>query len=88
MGDWRRSAVRWQQWAIAATAHRLGCRVNGAVLPSDSSLHASMSQSAVWFAGLRGERLNSAITELTDTLMMLVGAVPHPGAPGPGARRA
>jgi AcrR family transcriptional regulator len=42
-------------------------------------MHASMSQSAVWFSGLRGERLDAAITELTDTLMMLVGAVPGPG---------
>ena len=36
-------------------------------------MHASMSQSPVWFAGLRGRRLADAVDELTDTLMMLVG---------------
>jgi AcrR family transcriptional regulator len=39
-------------------------------------MHASMSQSPVWFAGLRGRRLTEAVEELTDTLMMLVGEPP------------
>ncbi|MCD2196822.1 TetR/AcrR family transcriptional regulator [Actinomycetospora endophytica] len=42
-------------------------------------MHASMSQSAVWFAGLEGQRLERAIAELTDTLMMLVGVMPGAG---------
>lgn len=36
-------------------------------------MHASMSQSPVWFAGLEGRALERAVAELTDTLMMLVG---------------
>jgi AcrR family transcriptional regulator len=39
-------------------------------------MHAAMSQAPVWCAGLRGQRLAAAVTELTDTLMMLVGELP------------
>ncbi len=39
-------------------------------------LHAAMSQAPVWCAGLSGRRLDAALDELADTLMMLVGHLP------------
>jgi AcrR family transcriptional regulator len=39
-------------------------------------MHAAMSQAPVWCGGLTGPALNSAIDELADTLMMLVGQLP------------
>jgi Tetracyclin repressor-like, C-terminal domain len=40
-------------------------------------MHASMSQASVWCAGLAGAALDRAIDDLADTLMMLVGVLPH-----------
>ena len=40
-------------------------------------MHAAMSQAPVWCAGLEGAEIDRAIEELTDTLMMLVGELPH-----------
>jgi AcrR family transcriptional regulator len=39
-------------------------------------LHAAMSQAPVWCGGLSGRRLDAALDELADTLMMLVGCLP------------
>ena len=39
-------------------------------------MHAAMSQAPVWCSGLTGRRLDEALDELTDTLMMLVGELP------------
>jgi AcrR family transcriptional regulator len=39
-------------------------------------MHAAMSQAPLWCGGLTGRRLDKALDELTDTLMMLVGEIP------------
>lgn len=39
-------------------------------------MHAAMSQAPLWCGGLTGPRLDAALDELADTLMMLVGEVP------------
>jgi AcrR family transcriptional regulator len=44
-------------------------------------MHAAMSQAPVWCAEKRGAALDSAIAELADTLMMLVGELPPHRAP-------
>lgn len=41
-------------------------------------MHASMSQAPLWCGPLAGARLDSAIEELADTLLMLVGQLPPP----------
>lgn len=39
-------------------------------------MHAAMSQAPLWCSGLTGRKLDEALDELTDTLMMLVGELP------------
>ncbi|WP_031470619.1 TetR/AcrR family transcriptional regulator [Sciscionella sediminilitoris] len=42
-------------------------------------MHAAMAQSPLWCARLRGKARGNAISELTETLMMLVGQPPRTG---------
>jgi hypothetical protein len=39
-------------------------------------MHAAMSQAPLWCVNLTGRALDDAISELADTLMMLVGERP------------
>lgn len=47
-----------------------------AVNPVLQCMHAAMSQAPLWCAGLAGRAQDDAISELADTLMMLVGQRP------------
>jgi AcrR family transcriptional regulator len=52
-----------------------------AVNPVLQCMHAAMSQAPLWCASLTGPALDDAISELADTLMMLVGERPAPRRP-------
>jgi AcrR family transcriptional regulator len=52
-----------------------------AVNPVLQCMHAAMSQAPMWCASLTGQAQDDAISELADTLMMLVGELPAPRRP-------